>query len=314
MRSFASYLRVLIIVTLVAGAAEYFIDSGDKPAFLTYPEVPIFIGLFTIALIGIEVMVGTMNALSEALMTEERKAAMEEKKRLAKENAWYRKLYKKSLDQKPLEEEGEILLDHDYDGIKELDNNLPPWWLWGFYASMVFAVIYLVRYHVLGADLQKAAYEKEMVQAELDHQKYLLTAKDLVDAETAVQLTDEKDIAAGRQLFAANCVACHSTDGGGGVGPNLTDKFWLFGGGIKNVFHTVSEGSPRNQTMAAWKGSLKPSEIQQVASYVLSLQGTTPANPKAPDGDIIWTGAEENTEAPATETGTETTVNQTEVN
>ncbi|GLB48902.1 cbb3-type cytochrome c oxidase N-terminal domain-containing protein [Neptunitalea lumnitzerae] len=308
MRSFTSYLRVVIIVGLVAGAAEYFIDSGDKPAFLTYPEVPIFLALFTIALIGIEVMIGTMHALTDAIMTDERKAAMAEQKAIAKENAWYNKLYKKLLDQKPIEEEGEIILEHDYDGIKELDNNLPPWWLYGFYLTIIIGVVYLVRFHVLGADLQAAAYEKEMAQAELDIAEYMKTAKDLVDAESATYLTEAADLSAGQRIFAENCVACHAADGGGGIGPNLTDKYWIFGGGIKNVFHTISEGSPRNQTMAAWKNALKPSEVQQVASYVLSLQGSTPASPKEPMGEIIWTGADD----AATADGAEADVPATE--
>ena len=303
MRNFSSYLRVVLIVGLVALAAEYFIDSGDKPAFLTYPEVPVFLGLFTIVLVGIEIMVGSMNYLAEAIMTEERKKEIEAKKAEALANAWYRKLYVKMLDQKPIESEEEIILDHDYDGIKELDNNLPPWWLYGFYLSIIIGVIYLVRFHVMGADLQAAAYDKEMAQAEKDIAEYMKTAKDQVDAESAVYLTDEADLAAGSRIFASNCVACHAADGGGGIGPNLTDKYWLFGGGIKHVFHTISEGSPNNQTMAAWKNALKPSEIQQVASYVLSLQGTTPAAPKEPMGDIIWTGddATEGAEAPASE-------------
>ncbi|GLB53263.1 cytochrome c oxidase subunit III [Neptunitalea chrysea] len=308
MRSFTSYLRVVIIVAIVAGAAEYFIDSGDKPAFLTYPEVPIFLGLFTIALIGIEVMVGTMHALTEAIMTEERKQAMAEKKALAKENAWYNKLYKKLLDQKPIEEEGEIILDHDYDGIKELDNNLPPWWLWLFYITITFGVIYGIRYHVLGVPLQAEEYDNEIAQYEIDHAEYLKTAKDLVNADNVTLLTDASDIAAGKAIFTANCVACHAADGGGGIGPNLTDKYWILGGGIKNVFTTITEGGRDGKGMVPWT-QLKPFERQQVASFVLSLQGTTTLSPKDPQGDIIWEG-EKSTDAEASEE-TETTLEET---
>lgn len=297
MRTFSSYLRVIVITGLVAGLAEYFIDSGDKPAFLTYPEVPIFIGLFAIALIGIEVIVGTMNALAEAVITPERKAELEARKALATENLWYKKTYKKLLDQKPIEEEDEIIMDHDYDGIQELDNNLPPWWLYGFYISIVFAAVYLIKYHIAGAELQAAEYQSEVAQAEIDIAAYLKTAKDLVNAETVTLLTEEADIKAGGAIFAQNCVACHAADGGGGIGPNLTDQYWILGGGIKNVFHTVSEGGRDGKGMVAWKQSLKPSEIQQVASYVLSLQGTTPVQPKEPQGDLY-----EDPDATTTET------------
>lgn len=172
MRNFASYLRVIFIVTLVTFAAEYFIDSGEKPAFLTFKEVPIFLTLFTIVLIAIEIMIASMNNLTNAIMTEEQKERLAEKARIASENIWYKKLYHKLLDQKPIEAEGEIELDHNYDGIKELDNNLPPWWIYGFYLTIIFAVVYLVRYHILGADNQKAEYDKEMAIAKAAIEEY----------------------------------------------------------------------------------------------------------------------------------------------
>ncbi len=310
MRSFVSYLRVIIIVALVAGAAEYFIDSGDQPAFLTYPEVPIFIGLFTVGLVGIEVIVGTMNAITDAIMTEERKEQLAKAKAEARANAWYRKLYTRLLDQKPIEQEDEIILTHDYDGIKELDNNLPPWWIGLFYVTIVIGVIYMLRFHVFGADLQAAEYEKEVTEADIAIAEYKRTAKDLVDENTVTLLTEPTEIAAGKAIFTQNCVACHAQDGGGGIGPNLTDEHWILGGGIKNVFHTISEGGRDGKGMVAWKQTLKPSERQQVASYVISLYGTTPANPKEAQGDIIWApeGAEkaEATSEETSETNTET--------
>ena len=94
------------------------------------------------------------------------------------------------------------------------------------------------------------------------------------------------DMSAGEKIFQANCVACHMADGGGGIGPNLTDEYWILGGGIKNVFNTISEGGRDGKGMVAWKQTLKPVEMAQVASYVLTLGGTTPANPKEPQGDI----------------------------
>ncbi|SFU33355.1 cytochrome c oxidase cbb3-type subunit 3 [Pustulibacterium marinum] len=313
MRSFISYLRVIVIVALVAAAAEYFIDSGDQPAFLTYPEVPIFIGLFTIGLIGLEVIVGTMQAITNAIMTEERKKELAEQKALARENAWYRKLYTKLLDQKPIEEEGEIILTHDYDGIKELDNNLPPWWIGLFYVTIVIGFIYMARFHIFGADLQAAEYEKDVAEAQIAIEKYKLTAKDLVDENTVTLLTEATDLTKGQNIFNANCVACHAPDGGGGIGPNLTDNHWILGGGIKNVFHTISEGGRDGKGMVAWKQTLKPSERQQVASYVISLYGTTPANPKEPQGDIIWApeGADKAAEATSEETSETNTETET---
>ena len=285
MKDFSSYLRVITIVTLVFLGAEWMIES-DKPAFIEFPEVSLFLVLFTITLVGIEVMLAAMNNISEAMMTDEQKAAAEERRIAAEKNAWYRKLYKAMTKTKPIEEEGEIILDHNYDGIQELDNSLPPWWLYGFYVSIVFAAIYLVRFHVMGAPSQAEEYEQEMTEARVAIEEYKKTAKDLVDVNTVELLTDASDLSKGQTIFQTNCVACHMADGGGGIGPNLTDEFWILGGGIKNVFKTVSEGGRSGKGMINWNTVLKPGEIAQVSSYVLSLQGTTPASPKAAEGEI----------------------------
>lgn len=289
MKDFASYLRVIFIVALVAMTAEYFIDSGDKPAFLTYPAVSLFIGMFAIILIGVEVILGAMNSLADAMMTEEQKKVIEAQKAAAKANAWYKRLYNKLLDQKPIEEEDEIILDHNYDGIKELDNSLPPWWLYGFYATIVFAAIYMARYHIFDGETQLEEYQNEVATAQIAIEEYKKTAKDLVDAETVVALTEPSDIAAGAEIFKVNCIACHRNDGGGGIGPNLTDDHWILGGGIKNIFHTISEGGRSGKGMIAWKQSLKPLEIAQVSSYILTLYGTEPVDAKEPEGDV-WLG------------------------
>ena len=187
---------------------------------------------------------------------------------------------------KPIEKEHELILDHNYDGIKELDNDLPPWWLYGFYASIIFGAIYLVRFHIFNGENQYDELETEYAQAKIEIEEYKKTAKDLVDFNTVELLTDASDLSKGKIIFEENCVACHMSDGGGGIGPNLTDNHWILGGGIKNVFKTISEGGRNGKGMISWKQSLKPSEMAQVASYVLTFEGTTPANPKAAEGDI----------------------------
>jgi cytochrome c oxidase cbb3-type subunit 3 len=199
---------------------------------------------------------------------------------------WFKNAYKKLVGGKPIEEEGEIILDHNYDGIKELDNNLPPWWIWSFYISIVFAAIYLVRYHVMDGPLMQDEFEMEMAEAKAAVEEYKKNAKDLIDVNTVELLTDAADLEAGKKIFTTNCVACHMADGGGGIGPNLTDEYWILGGGIKNVYRTLVEGGRAGKGMISWKSQLKPSEMAQVASYVLSFQGTTPANPKDPEGEI----------------------------
>lgn len=188
-------------------------------------------------------------------------------------------------DAKPTEKEADILLDHDYDGIHELDNNLPPWWLWGFYITIAFAVVYMIRFHIAGGPSSAEEFEMEMAQAKEEVDAYLATAANLVDEGSVEMLTAEARIMAGKKIYETNCVACHLSDGGGQVGPNLTDAYWIHGGGIKNVFKTIKYGVPA-KGMISWKDQLSPSQMQEVASYILTLQGTSPANPKAPEGEL----------------------------
>jgi cytochrome c oxidase cbb3-type subunit 3 len=290
-----SWVRVPIVFFIIVGAVEYFIDSGDKPAFIEYPIVMLFLLLVLLILIAIEAIVGALENVMLHKLDEKAKAIFLAEKEQPYQFIWINNLYTKLVGEaKPIEEEGEIILDHNYDGIKELDNNLPPWWVWGFYISIVFAIVYLLRFEVFNGANQIDELETELAEARISIEAYKKTAKDLVDINTVTLLTDASDLSAGKSVFETTCVACHMADGGGGIGPNLTDDHWILGGGIKNVFKTVSEGGRSGKGMIAWKQQLKPAQIAQVSSYVLSLQGTIPANPKAAEGDV-WV-AEETTE------------------
>ncbi|MFD2916192.1 cbb3-type cytochrome c oxidase N-terminal domain-containing protein [Psychroserpens luteus] len=287
MRNIPSWIRIPAVFFIIVGLTEYFIDSGDKPAFIEQPLVALFLLLVLLILIAIESIVGALdNVLYQSLDTEAKARYDAKRDAPSKLIQWINKTYTKSLGQKPIEQEHVIILDHNYDGIKELDNDLPPWWKYGFYASIVFGVFYLTKYHVFNGDNQIDELQADIAQAKIDIEEYKKTAKDLVDFNTVTVLTDASDINAGKAIFETNCAACHKADGGGGIGPNLTDKYWILGGGIKNVFKTISEGGRDGKGMISWKQSLKPAEMAQVASYVLQFEGTTPAEPKAPDGDI----------------------------
>ena len=155
-----------------------------------------------------------------------------------------------------------------------------------FYATILFAFIYMARYHIFDGADQKDEYEMELAEAKIQIEEYKKTAKDLIDVTTVELLTEASDISSGQVIFNANCVACHKVDGGGGIGPNLTDDYWILGGGIKNIFNTISEGGRDGKGMVAWKTDLKPSEMAQVASYVMTLHGIAPADPKDPEGDL----------------------------
>ncbi len=195
-------------------------------------------------------------------------------------------LMKSLTDAVPVEQEASILLDHDYDGIKELDNNLPPWWKYGFYVTIIFAVVYLFNFHISGtSDLQDAEYEKEMAKAKLEIEEFMKTLANKVDENTVTYLKDAKDLAAGKDAFVASCAACHGRAGEGGVGPNLTDDYWMHGGSIQDVFKSVKYGWPE-KGMKSWKEDLSPMQIAQVTSFILSLKGTNPPNAKAPQGDL----------------------------
>ena len=156
-----------------------------------------------------------------------------------------------------------------------------------FYVTIIFAGIYLIRFHVFDDKDQHEEYTAEVKIAREEIAAWKLTQKDLVDASTVTLITESSRLANGKKIFSQRCVACHKADGGGGIGPNLTDQYWILGGGISNVFSTISEGGRDGKGMIAWKNEFKPSEIAEVASYVLSLQGTTPAEPKAPEGELV---------------------------
>lgn len=200
-------------------------------------------------------------------------------------------------DAVPVEREGEIMMDHEYDGIRELDNNLPPWWIWGFYFTIAFAGVYLTYYHITGkGDLQIAEYNKEMEEGKLLKEAFLAKSGAKVDENTVVAFTEAAQLDKGKETFKTYCAACHGQAGEGGVGPNFTDEYWINGGGIKNIFKTVKYGVPA-KGMIAWEAQLTPVQLQEVASYILTLKGTNPANPKEPQGELWSEGG-----APAAQT------------
>ena len=288
---------------------EYFIDSGDKPAFIKFPMVALFLLVFLFLLIAIEVTVNAVDTITYHLLSDEQKAKLEEVKEVSfTDSAIYKKVTNFLIKPKQQGDEGEILLHHDYDGIKELDNNLPPWWVYLFYACIIFSVVYLVRFEIMDGDNQEMELKKEMAQAQIDIAEYKKTAPDLMDENTVTLLTDAADLAAGKAIYTTNCVACHRADGGGQIGPNLTDDQWILGGGIKNVFHTLVNGGRDGKGMISWKGTLKPKQMQEVASYVLSLKGSNPKDPKAPEGEI-WVDPS----APKTDAATATVTDSTAV-
>lgn len=185
----------------------------------------------------------------------------------------------------PIEKEEDILLDHDYDGIQELDNKLPPWWVYLFFITIIIAAVYLVRYHVVGDWSSSQEWEEEMAAAQVKIDAYMAEQGDILDENSVFLVDNAEALAEGKEIFNTNCAACHKTDGGGLIGPNLTDEYWIHGGDIKDLFTTIKYGIPE-KGMISWKTQLKPEQMQAVASYILvELQGTNPPDAKAAEGE-----------------------------
>ncbi len=294
------YVRFPLIYFSVMLALEYFIDSGDKPAFIKYPMVGLFLLVFAFLLIAFEITSSAVDKVTYHLMTDEQRKELDSATGWSIESSkLYQTVKRWMIGRKREENDEAIMMDHNYDGIRELDNKLPPWWVYLFYVTIIFSVIYLVRYEIMGADGQEEELRKEMAAAKIAVEEYKKTAPDQMDAEKATVLTDDASLAAGKAIYDANCMACHRADGGGQIGPNLTDDHWILGGGIKNVFHTIANGGRDGKGMVAWNATLKPTQIQQVSSYIISLHGTNPKDAKAPEGEIWQEAASDSTKVAA---------------
>ena len=277
-------------------------------------------------------------------------------------------MYQKTMENKIMDKKEDKLLEHEYDGIRELDNDLPPWWLWLFYITIIFAVVYMIHYHVTGTgDLSTAEYMKEIdpnwtdVQSADEagfsigyHSPYFKTGVEMTPQVWAVfenyvgpkvefdalmmeamrradsdnlsklqesfpdlwtklteggatitpaavptggatqskldlsfeQLMDAASLDAGKKLYVTNCASCHGPDGQGGIGPNMTDNYYIHGAGINDLMSTIIQGVPI-KGMISWKGILNDQQMNQVASFMMSLRGTTPPNQKAAQGDLV---------------------------
>ena len=202
----------------------------------------------------------------------------------------WKKFMKSMTKANELGTEEDIMLDHDYDGIKELDNVLPPWWLYGFYITIAISIFYIIQVFYNPEEYSQAKeYTAEVAKGKEEVEAYKAENPELFNTDNIVAFTDEENLAKGKELFTSKtCFACHLADLGGSIGPNLTDNTWVLGGDVKSIFKTITNGGRPGKGMIPWESTITREERIQLASYIISMQGTFPANPKAAEGDIIY--------------------------
>ena len=252
-----------------------------------YENIFLVMGLLVVAGVGITLW----NAMN-GIVDYQKKAYLEAQGievtpvEKVKKDSIFKVLYDKAWSLVPIDREADIDLGHDYDGIRELDNRLPPWWVWTFYLTIFIGVAYLYVYHASDIGLsQHEEYIAEMERGEAEKAAFAARQKNSIDESNLVAITDAASLEKAHGIYIANCAACHGAEGQGGVGPNMTDKYWVNGGSIKDVYMTIKNGVPE-KGMIAWKSQMQPTTILSLASYIKTLGGTNPPNPKAPQGDL----------------------------
>jgi cytochrome c oxidase cbb3-type subunit 3 len=187
--------------------------------------------------------------------------------------------------QGPAEIDQDRLLDHAYDGIQEYDNPLPRWWVLIFWATIVLVPLYITYYHFGPGELKIERFDRAMVEFYDRQAQELLALGEINDAMLAELQSNESMMGGARKVFQSKCASCHGMFGEGGIGPNMTDEYYLHGGRLTDIYTTVAEGVP-TKGMLPWQGKLKPAELLAVSAYVGTLVGTDPPNPKAPQGEL----------------------------
>jgi cytochrome c oxidase cbb3-type subunit 3 len=183
------------------------------------------------------------------------------------------------------------ILNGNYDGIQEYDNDLPQWWLWLFYITILAAIVYPVWYHIYPGQTNEITLAKQMSEIEAlraASDKALVASGSLKKDESALLalLKDSSRLEQGKAVYTARCAMCHAAEGQGLIGPNLTDNYWIHGAKLEQM-RTIVENGVADKGMLAWKGILTPDEIDSVVAFISSLHGTNPANPKAPQGELV---------------------------
>jgi cytochrome c oxidase cbb3-type subunit III len=277
------FMVVLSFIIAVPAMAQTATDStGNLETLLLVVLSFVLIVSILILIIGLYLV----SIIKIVLLEDRKQKALADGKEFVpeEEKSWLNKLMTKATDAVPIGKEETILLDHNYDGIQELDNHLPPWWKWLFYITIIWGVIYFFVYHVSGSlPLMHEEYEIVMADAKAAKEAQMALAGNNIDETNVERTTDPAILAKGKVIYDRSCVPCHAPEGQGLIGPNFTDNYWIHGGSINDVFKTIKYGVPQ-KGMISWQSQLSPSDMSDVANYILSFVGTTPKNPPAPKG------------------------------
>lgn len=263
-------------------------EPGFWDAMMTMDaRLLIMLGIVMMLLIIILIMMGFMvymlNYILNGETDKDSAVAVAKEAKPSMLAVWYEKLVSGKLYEG--EQERAMILDHDYDGIREMNYGMPPWLTTFFVVTIGFGIIYLINMYALGTVPHQAdEYEEEMAMAVKQQEERNKKLANLIDENTVTLNTDAALLAEGQEIYLANCRACHGAEGQGGVGPNLTDKYWKHGGSINDVFKVVKYGVP-DKGMISWSNKLNPPKINAVSNYIMTLVGTNPSNPKAPEGE-----------------------------
>lgn len=279
-----SVLTVLGLLVVPAAFAQGTAGTTTYADFMLYVVLAVLVVMIAILM----VVMGQVIMLYQKITTESLPAEVRAESTPLFSPGWWRKFVGFST---PLSKEEKILLaGHEYDGIHELDNRMPPWLQFMFVGTVVFSIAYGLYYHAFGfGDLQMEELEKELAMADIQKKAYIEKMGAGVNEENVTLLTEGAMIKEGGVIFTEKCAACHGADGGGGVGPNLTDNYWIHGGDIKHVFKVIKYGVPE-KGMISWEKQLPPQEMQKVSSFILAeLHGKKPMAPKEPQGELVET-------------------------
>lgn len=297
MKPVRNILLLILMALAEHGWSQAVESAAATPGQALFPNIMTMVLVATAAILFIVAMIYVVRVnqflYKRVLELEAAKAGVTLPKEAAEavtakvqESFWTRMRKKYWEDPVPIEREAEIMFHHEYDGIRELDNRLPPWWVNLFIITVVWSAVYMFYYHWGGGGPSSVdEYNQEVERAKKEIAIAMAGAANAVDESSVQALTESAALAEGELIFKNLCAACHGQLGEGGVGPNLTDDYWLHGGGIKNIFKVVKYGVPE-KGMISWQSQLTPSDMQKVASYILTLHGTNPPNGKEPQGEL----------------------------